>query len=526
MRIGQTESRRQERQTELDAGKSIVDRRLMGQFATPNRLAKAIVAETLRYLPDGKHWLQVLEPSMGTGSFVSAAFSVFGDKIARICGYELDEAFCKAAGEIWREYPVMVTHADFTRAVPERMFDLVLANPPYVRHHMLQRAEKLRLQTLVAEIAQIDISGLAGLYCHFMLLSAAWMKHGAIGVWLVPTEWMTVNYGRALRRFLTERVQLLRIHCFDSADVRFSDALVSSCVIWFANQAPDDREVEFTFGPDLQSTEPRRSVLREELAESAKWPPQGKSKVDHGGDDWRIGDFFDIRRGIVTGDNRFFVMSEDDAKKRRIPAAFLRPILPSPHSVNVNHVQADDSGLPINVERRYLLDCTGHKKDALPESVRMYLESGESTTAQKNLCQSRTVWYDQEQRRPTPFLCSYMGRGSANNAPVRFVLNDSRAIVSNSFLMMYPKLELAEVLAADVDKATTVWRILSGIPRERIAAAGRLYGGGLQKVEPKELASVPCPEIGDWIISCGVELKRGGKAGRQMLFDFADGGRR
>ncbi|MGN0832057.1 MAG: Eco57I restriction-modification methylase domain-containing protein [Kiritimatiellia bacterium] len=524
MKIGQIESRRQERQTELDAGKSIADRRQMGQFATPNGLAKAIAAETLRYLPANKNSLQILEPSMGTGSFVSAAFAVFSDKIARVCGYEFDEAFYKAAGEIWREYPVTATHADFTRATPEKIFDVVLANPPYVRHHMLQRAEKKRLQALVASTMQIDISGLAGLYCHFMLLSVAWMKRGAIGAWLVPAEWMTVNYGLALRRFLTERVQLLRIHCFDSEDVRFSDALVSSCVIWFANQSPDDRKIEFTFGPDLHVATISRLFLREELTESAKWPPRRDLNAADGGDDWRIGDFFDIRRGIVTGDNRFFVMSEADARKRRIPDVFLRPILPSPHSVNVNHVQADDSGLPVNVERRYLLDCTGHKKDALPESVRMYLESGEQTTAQKNLCLSRTVWYNQEQRRPTPFLCSYMGRGTESNAPVRFVLNDSRAIASNSFLMMYPKLELAKVLAADAARTAAVWKLLTGIPRERIMAAGRSYGGGLQKVEPKELASILCPEIGEWIVSCGGELERDKKSKRQLQFGFVGGG--
>lgn len=34
------------------------------------------------------------------------------------------------------------------------------------------------------------------------------------------------------------------------------------------------------------------------------------------------------------------------------------------------------------------------------------------------------------------------------------------------------------------------WRILNGIPLETLVLGGRVYGGGLQKLEPKELAQL------------------------------------
>src|SRR5207302_6159457 len=79
----------------------------------------------------------------------------------------------------------------------------------------------------------IKISGLAGLYCYFLLLADAWLADGGFGIWLIPSEFMDVNYGQAVKRYLTEDVKLVHIHRFCPADVQFSDALVSSAVVVF-----------------------------------------------------------------------------------------------------------------------------------------------------------------------------------------------------------------------------------------------------------------------------------------------------
>ena len=63
-------------------------------------------------------------------------------------------------------------------------------------------------------------------------------KTGGLAVWLIPSEFMDVNYGSALRRYLTERVTLLHIHRFCPTDVQFTDALVSSAIVVFRKAPP------------------------------------------------------------------------------------------------------------------------------------------------------------------------------------------------------------------------------------------------------------------------------------------------
>jgi hypothetical protein len=42
---------------------------------------------------------------------------------------------------------------------------------------------------------------------------------------LIPSEFMDVNYGAAVKRYLLNKVTLLHIHRFDPHDVQFGDAL-------------------------------------------------------------------------------------------------------------------------------------------------------------------------------------------------------------------------------------------------------------------------------------------------------------
>ncbi len=440
----------------------------------------------------------MLEPSAGSGSFVSAFLSCPESGVDHILAVERDAVFCSIGSELWTAHGCDYVEDDFTRLSPLRLVDLVVANPPYVRHHALPRDEKLRLQAQVAHETGIAISGLAGLYCHFLMLSRKWMKPGAVGVWLVPIEWMSVNYGAAIRRFLTERVNLLRIHTFDSKDVLFSDALVSSCVIWFRNEAPS-QEALFTRGRDLTVPVESARIPTERLAKSEKWPPLQMAETARDEAVPRLRDFFKVKRGLVTGDNGFFVLSEERMRLSNIPSSYLKPIVPSPRNLKADVVSADASGLPSNVDRLFLLDCTGREFETLPATVRDYLSSGLLTTARKKICAGRTRWYDQEQREPSPFLCSYMGRGKNGGTPVRFIYNQSHALAANSYLILYAIGPLRHWLNDHPEDCETVWRILGRIPPESFRRSGRCYGGGLCKMEPRELGDLPCEELGQWL---------------------------
>lgn len=91
-----------------------------------------------------------------------------------------------------------------------------------------------------------------------------------------------------------------------------------------------------------------------------------------------------------------------------------------------------------------------------------------------------------------------MGRGNDEHAaPFRFILNHTSAIATNSYLMLYPKNILQEAITQVPDILHEVWIALSNITASDLESEGRVYGGGLKKIEPKELSYVKCPRLAE-----------------------------
>ncbi|HEY4930261.1 MAG TPA: Eco57I restriction-modification methylase domain-containing protein [Terriglobales bacterium] len=490
-------------QRDLDSGRSSALRNRLGQFSTPTKLADDIVRESLRLTePDAP--IRFLDPAFGTGSFYSALLTATTRDSAS-AGFEIDDHYGNPSSEFWRASNLQLNVADFTKATPppiENKFNLVICNPPYVRHHHISPHEKSRLQKVIREELGINVKGLTGLYCYFVLLAHRWMAPGAIASWLIPSEFMDVKYGHALKDYLLNSVTLLRIHRFDPNDVQFADALVSSAVVCFKNQLPDfSAPVEFSFGGSLVEPVRKCVISPSFLRKEAKWTrllgQSGESAQVSPGV-LRLGDLFTIKRGLATGDNKFFILSEQRVRELGLSNRFLRPILPSPRYIADDIVVGDESGAPAIEKRLYLIDCTISldELEVTDAALARYLSSGGPTVAKGYLCSARTTWYSQEKRPPAPFLCTYMGRtDETGRKTFRFILNQSRATAANVYLMMYPKDVLASAIAAEPDLAVSLLHQLNKIPCDQMSGEGRTYGGGLHKLEPLELSNVPADNI-------------------------------
>lgn len=217
--IASIEARRLQEQAHLDAQKNAVERNKWGQFATSPELARSLAHYALREMHGAP--VRFLNPAIGTGSFFSALCHESAPQgIEAAAGIELDPLFAESAKSLWSAAGLQVTKGDFTRQPSSHeRFSLILTNPPYVRHHHLTPEEKNRLRAKVASSLRMEISGLAGLYCYFLLLAHEWMEDDGLAIWLIPSEFMDVNYGSAFRRYLTESVTLLHIHRFLPEDV-------------------------------------------------------------------------------------------------------------------------------------------------------------------------------------------------------------------------------------------------------------------------------------------------------------------
>lgn len=491
-----TEEYRQAEQVRLDGLKSAAERNRLGQFATPTPLALSL-ARYAHSLTGEQQPIRFLDPSIGTGAFYSAVLETFPPhSIEAAHGVEIDPLFANAAMNLWAESGLQVALGDFTsQPVPERRFSLVIANPPYVRHHHLQGTDKERLKAKLLQSLRLDMSGLAGLYCYFMLLCHDWMEENGLAVWLIPSEFMDVNYGATVRRYLTEQVTLVHLHRFCPTDAQFTDALVSSAVVVFRKSPPPQGHyARFSFGGPIEEPDTEGLLPLETLRRSDKWTRfPANPHVAHT-NEIKLGDLFSIKRGLATGSNDFFILTHPDADHWQIPEQFLKPILPSPRNLKSDVIEAQADGVPAVDSPLFLLDCDVKEDEIEARWPRFYeyLQTGrEHGIDHAYLASRRKPWYSQENRPPAPFLCTYMGRARNGKHPFRFIWNRSAATAHNVYLLLYPIGPMRDMLKKHPEREAHIFERLQSITPEQFISEGRVYGGGLHKVEPKELANVP-----------------------------------
>ncbi|WP_089728836.1 Eco57I restriction-modification methylase domain-containing protein [Candidatus Thiosymbion oneisti] len=216
------------KQKEIDDCRTQEERNRLGQFSTPFDLARDIVKHSLHF--HGNRDICFLEPALGTGVFFGAIEAgADKERIKQASGIELDAGYSSIASELWPDAPFRVINQnflDFTKLPENRgTFSLLCTDPPYVRHHHIPSAVKSVLQGRVRSELGLNPSGLSGLYVYFILLSHHLLAPNAVASWLIPSEFLSVNYGRVLREYLLRRVTLTHIHQFDPADVQFNDAM-------------------------------------------------------------------------------------------------------------------------------------------------------------------------------------------------------------------------------------------------------------------------------------------------------------
>lgn len=463
---------------------------------TPPELAQSIAAYACKFLDRAdQNNINFGDPAVGTGAFYGALLSVKDrSSIDSAIGIDISPRQVEAARLRWNSKDMKVIEADYLHMgdIPQR--NLILANPPYLRHQGIDPDYKKELRIRASLDMGMRISGLSGQYVYFILLSHKWMSPGAIAAWLIPSEFMQTGYGKALRHYLSRTVKLIRIHQFSSDAPQFENAETLPCIIVFKNVAPLDLpSAKFTFGGTLENPTSSQDVIVGNLDSEQKWHIKPKNIAHRDESGVRLGDLFAVRRGIATGANQFFVLDRNVAKELGIPKKALRPILPKAMSLSSDVVEQERDGYPQVARQLCVIDtdmAEDEIKNKYPEFAEYLKKGAQEGVKNGHLVGRRVPWYRQERRDPAPFLCTYMGKAHGDKPAIRFIWNKSAAIVTNTYLMLYPHASVRRLMDENNEVTSKLFDILKRSTWEAMAEFSRLHAGGLSKIEPRELLEV------------------------------------
>ena len=380
-------------------------------------------------------------------------------------------------------------------------FDIVIANPPYVRQEEIQPPDYKDRLIKAYDAAAVKTSDL---YCYFYARALQLLKPGGMHLFVCSNSWLDVGYGAKLQEYLLDNATVTAI--YESAVERqFSTAAINTVIsILRRGQAADRHETRFirlleNLDNAVQPGGEKRIITKtaSELRAAGTDPEKVKPANRNGkggnsgyvGDKWggkhlrgldiyhhildkcdakmvRLGDVSAVRFGIKSGVNDFFYLTPEVIARWGIESEFRRPVMTSPQ---------ESRGIIIdpNRLRRQLFMCHQDKAELTGTRALTYIEWGEAQGYHSvRSVSSRPRWYDLGSRGDVPLgMNNLVGNTAYTYFPTPSIL------FTHNFQIFQPVGEPANLCAA-----------MNSMPFQLVVGTQGIvnYGGGVLRVEVYE----------------------------------------
>ncbi len=282
-----------------------------GIHYTPPALARFLASAMLEHHATSKGSLTILDPACGDGSLLVAianALPAAKRRRLKLFGYETDAVALVQAEERLKDLDVdefslecrdfldgdfawadsgQMSFFDQSERTGNDQFDMIIANPPYVRTQVLGSSKAQKLAR------KFRLSGRVDLYHAFAKAMAARLRPGGVLGLLTSNRFLTVRSGAALRHLFRTEFCLRAI--YDLGDTRLFSAAVLPVII-VARRSRNEGEAAPTF---LRVYENRR-VAAVNRGMEFRSVLEAASQPDVVGDIRTPAGVFHIERGVLS----------------------------------------------------------------------------------------------------------------------------------------------------------------------------------------------------------------------------------
>jgi len=300
-------------------------------------------------------------------------------------------------------------------------FDVIVANPPYVRQELLGESEKKKIKkclkvdfnskVLVGKSSKekriITLNKNSDIYIYFYIHAVSLLKkHGLLG-FVSSNKWLEVSYGKPFQEFLLKYTKIKYIIEFDSAV--FSDLEVDTCVIILEkesdNELKESNPVRFVrvkrkismdklsvlleTTTNIDNDEIKINVIDQGRLKPGKWIPHLRAppifkKIITNPLMKRLNDFSDVYRGLLTGCEQYFILSKDDVKEWKIESEFLKPCVPPGEKIKGVVLEKSEVNQFFFDVQKYLPELRG-------TNALKYIQYGESLKADPKARRKKSI---------------------------------------------------------------------------------------------------------------------------------------
>jgi len=267
-----------------------------GVTYTPIELAEFVAKKAINYLDNSlfiNKKIKILDPSIGDGILIEQLLlNLDVEKFfeLEIVGIDLDNSnFEKITAFIKDKYPnvkltlLMDDFLDFYDLNKESSFDIIIANPPYIRTQIIGSEKSQKIAK------DFNLKGKTDIYYAFMMGMASLLSNNGVLATITSNRFLSIKSGHVLRDYLLETLDIQSIYDLGDTKVFSSAAVLPALVFSKKNNNQIQVNPEFiTVYEVKKSKQDHKDVetIFSELESNSKYIKVGKSK-------------FEIIRGIL-----------------------------------------------------------------------------------------------------------------------------------------------------------------------------------------------------------------------------------
>lgn len=458
-----------------------------GQFWTPPWVADAMVSYVL---DDTK---LIFDPAVGRGAFLDALRRITNKKIS-FYGTDIDQDVLRDT--IFSDNNCSVEKRDFIKDPPKKLFKSIIANPPYIRHHRIDSATKLFLKKLTANIIGFTLDGRAGYHIFFLLQALNHLEANGKLAFIMPSDTCEGTFAKKLWNWISKKYAIECVITFDRSATPFPSVDTNPIIflikkaeplenlIWVRVNEPHPDDLTLFVKNSFQTRHYKTISVTQRKIQEALETGFSRPQQNGNGFKYHLFDFAKVMRGIATGSNEFFFLTNDQVKELKIPKNYFKIAVGRTKDVTGDILKTNEiKDLEFKRRPTRLLSIEDHKEN-LPKSVVQYLKLGqEMGLPDRALIQQRKPWYRMERREIPQILFTYLGRRNS-----RFILNQAGVLPLTGFLCVYP-------VHKDEIFVHNLWKALNHPDTiKNLFLVGKSYGSGAIKVEPRNLERLGIPE--------------------------------
>lgn len=462
-----------------------------GLFYTPASVAKSVSRWAIRGPRE-----RILEPSFGGCEFLSAAhrrLTQLGNNAPwkHIFGCDIDhKAFTRYLAQLCKVGAIdsHFVQSDFLRLTPRdfgaERFHAVIGNPPYVSHHNMFKNQKTVAQQIGYD-DDFNLSGLSSLWAYFVFHSIRFILPGGRMAWLLPSSAVHADYGRELLDYLSRRFH--RVVVASLQEKYFQEKGATETTEILLCEGLDINPSRFVEARKLATLQDFSKLIhswnKSREAPGARKGITSRKFVSRSGAQLlysiasspgalQLGQVSRLAIGIVTGANRFFIVSRDTAKKNALPRGTLSLILAK--MTQARGLDARLVDLEASQEKGDRCLLVGPNNRGGRGAISKYFQQFPQPKRLSNATfGKRSDWRIADDKKIPGGFLSYMH----HNGP-RLILNSAKVNCTNTIHRVYFHKDLR-----GIDRKLAAITMQSTISQLSAEIEGRLYGGGVLKHE-------------------------------------------